>query len=38
MGSKLNSESDVNAYPGMGCIDFIMIFVSPGDARRCCIV
>ena len=35
MGSKLESESDVNAYPGMGCIDVIMIFVSPGGARRC---
>ena len=31
-------ESDVNAYLGMGCIDVIMIFVSPGEARRCCIV
>jgi len=30
MGFKLDSESDVNVYPRMGCIDVIMIFVSPG--------
>ena len=38
MGSKVESEFDVNVYPGGWAIDVIMIFVSPGEARRCCIV
>lgn len=37
MGSKFDSVPDVNIYLGMGCINVIMIFVSPGEVRRCCI-